>query len=71
MATYFDLRDEPLVRDAEFGVTQIVTVADDDEDETTRDPEAVAQAMRDYLTWEVGLVEQIERDGDAGFLRFD
>lgn len=28
---------------------------------------AVEQAMRDYLTWEVNLVEQIERDGDASF----
>ena len=29
--------------------------------------EAIEQAMRDYLTWEVNLVEQIERDGDARF----
>jgi len=28
---------------------------------------AVEQAMRDYLSWEVNLVEQIERDGDACF----
>ena len=28
---------------------------------------AVEQAMQDYLTWEVNLVEQIERDGDARF----
>ena len=28
---------------------------------------AVEQAMRDYLSWEVNLVEQIERDGDAEF----
>ncbi len=27
----------------------------------------VEQAMQDYLTWEVGLVEQVERDGDARF----
>jgi rhodanese-related sulfurtransferase/predicted metal-dependent enzyme (double-stranded beta helix superfamily) len=27
----------------------------------------VASAMRAYLTWEVGLVEQIARDGDARF----
>ncbi|WP_372623739.1 rhodanese-like domain-containing protein [Falsiroseomonas sp.] len=27
----------------------------------------VEQAMRDYLTWEVELVRQIERDGDAKF----
>ena len=32
---------------------------------------AVEQEMRDYLTWEIALVEQIERDGDAGFLVFD
>jgi rhodanese-related sulfurtransferase len=25
------------------------------------------QAMQDYLTWEVNLIEQIERDGDARF----
>ena len=29
--------------------------------------EAVEQAMRDYLSWEINLVEQIERDGDAQF----
>ncbi|MCE2494107.1 MAG: thiosulfate sulfurtransferase [Alphaproteobacteria bacterium] len=27
----------------------------------------VEQAMQDYLTWEIGLVEQVERDGDARF----
>lgn len=32
--------------------------------------DAVEQAMRDYLTWEVGLVEQIERDGDLNFRAF-
>lgn len=26
--------------------------------------------MQAYLDWEVGLVEQVERDGDAGFKRF-
>jgi rhodanese-related sulfurtransferase len=31
----------------------------------------VEQAMRDYLSWEVDLVRQIERDGDARFRRFD
>lgn len=29
--------------------------------------QAVEEAMRDYLTWEIGLVAQIERDGDARF----
>ena len=32
---------------------------------------AVEDQMRNYLTWEVGLVEQVERDGDAGFRKFD
>ena len=27
----------------------------------------VEEAMQDYLTWEVGLVGQVERDGDARF----
>lgn len=27
--------------------------------------------MQDYLTWEVGLVEQVEREGIANFRRFD
>ena len=29
--------------------------------------DAVEDSMQDYLTWEVGLVEQIERDGSARF----
>jgi len=32
--------------------------------------EGAEQAMRDYLSWELNLVEQIERDGDARFERF-
>lgn len=31
----------------------------------------VRQAMEDYLTWEVGLVEQVTRDGLVEFRRFD
>ena len=31
--------------------------------------EGVEQAMRDYLAWELGLVEQIARDGTAHWLR--
>jgi 3-mercaptopyruvate sulfurtransferase SseA len=27
----------------------------------------VAEAMADYLSWEIGLVKEIARDGDAGF----
>ena len=32
--------------------------------------DAIEEAMRDYLTWEVALVEQIERDGDLKFSSF-
>ncbi|MCZ6863305.1 MAG: thiosulfate sulfurtransferase, partial [Alphaproteobacteria bacterium] len=35
------------------------------------DGEVVAEHMRNYLTWETELVEQIERDGTARFRRFD
>jgi rhodanese-related sulfurtransferase/predicted metal-dependent enzyme (double-stranded beta helix superfamily) len=31
---------------------------------------SIEQAMRDYLSWEVDLVRQIERDGDARFRAF-
>ena len=31
--------------------------------------EGVEQAMKDYLTWELGLVEQTERDGTAHWIR--
>ena len=33
------------------------------------DPERAAReaAMREYLSWEVDLVRQVERDGDARF----
>ena len=27
----------------------------------------VEQAMRDYITWEIGLVPEVEADGDAAF----
>ena len=30
-------------------------------------PGGVRKAMEDYLTWEVNLIPQIERDGDARF----
>ncbi len=33
--------------------------------------DAPSQAMRDYLTWEVALVEKLERDGDAKFRIFE
>ena len=33
--------------------------------------DAIEDSMRAYLTWEVGLVEQIERDGTTNFKQFD
>ncbi len=32
---------------------------------------SIEDRMRDYLTWEVDLVNEIERDGDHRFVRFD
>lgn len=32
---------------------------------------ASSERMRAYLTWEVALAEQIERDGSTAFRRFD
>ena len=29
------------------------------------------QHMRDYLTWEIALVEQIDRDSTVSFRRYD
>lgn len=50
--------------DLETGMTETLI-------EPHRDSKSAAQAMRAYLAWEGGLVAQIERDGDAGFIRFD
>ncbi|WP_202526025.1 rhodanese-like domain-containing protein [Sneathiella litorea] len=36
----------------------------------TNDQEAVRRRMQEYLDWEVGLVQQIERDGLARFRRY-
>ena len=33
--------------------------------------DAVEDSMKAYLSWEVGLVEQIERDGTTNFKPFD
>jgi hypothetical protein len=32
-------------------------------------PSGVEAAMQEYLSWEIGLVERVIRDGDAPFLR--
>ena len=48
------------------------SVADDPDDRWLKPyerDEGVEQAMRDYLDWELGLVEQVERDGTAFWIR--
>ncbi len=55
----------------ESGLTWALTETDDRWYKPYDNDKGVEQRMRDYLTWEVALVEQIERDGDANFLRFD
>ncbi len=55
----------------EEGLTWALCDDDDAWEKPYGDPAEMAQEMRDYLTWEVGLVDQIARDGDANFRRFD
>jgi rhodanese-related sulfurtransferase len=54
----------------ETGMTWPLSATDDVWYKPYENEGAVEQEMRDYLTWEIALVEQIERDGDAGFLVF-
>ena len=49
------------------GMERSISKADDIWYKPYEHTNATYQAMRDYLTWELGLLEQIERDGDAKF----
>ena len=49
------------------GLERVLCEVDDVWYKPYEQKDAPQEAMRDYLTWEVALVEQIERDGDAGF----
>ncbi len=51
----------------ELGATRMADPSDDIWLRPYEKDWGVEQAMQDYLTWEVGLVEQIERDGTARF----
>lgn len=57
----------------EKGETQLLSRLDDlwSRPYDTSDPEEVRKRMQDYLTWEVGLMQQIERDGLVRFQRFE
>ena len=56
---------------AEQGMTRPLSATDDTWYKPYENKSAIEQEMRNYLTWELALVEQIERDGDAGFRVFD
>jgi len=49
------------------GMENVTSSADDLWYEPVDQEDALAKAMRDYLTWELGLIEQVKRDGNANF----
>jgi len=51
----------------EEGLEHVLCEVDDVWYKPYEHKDAPQEAMRDYLTWEVALVDQIKRDGDAGF----
>ena len=57
----------------ESGDTRLLSRADDVwyKPYDAADKQAVRRRMQDYLTWEVGLMQQIEREGLVRFRRFD
>ncbi len=55
----------------EPGLEKTTTVTDDVWFRPYEHRNAMERWMREYLLWEVGLLEQIERDGDAGFRSFE
>jgi len=52
------------------GMERVICEADDVWYKPYEHVAATQEAMRGYLEWEVALVDQIERDGDAGFRAF-
>lgn len=52
------------------GMDYLTTEADDVWYKPYEHKDTIEKFMRDYLTWEVALIEQIERDGDANFRSF-
>ncbi len=56
----------------ESGETQMLSTNDDVwyKPYDTGNPEEIRKRMQDYLTWEVGLLQQIERDGLIRFRHF-
>jgi rhodanese-related sulfurtransferase len=52
------------------GMERAISEADDVWYKPYEQTDAPDGAMRDYLTWEVALLEKLERDGDAKFRAF-
>ena len=52
------------------GMERPISEADDIWYKPYEQTDAPPEAMRDYLTWEVALLEKLERDGDANFRAF-
>ena len=52
------------------GMERAISEADDVWYKPYEQTDAPDEAMRDYLTWEVALLEKLERDGDAKFRTF-
>jgi rhodanese-related sulfurtransferase len=52
------------------GLERVICEADDVWYKPYEHKDATQEAMRAYLAWETALVDQIERDGDAGFRSF-
>ena len=53
----------------ETGMTHQLIEADDRWWQPERHPDGMAGFMRDYLSWEVGLVERVLKDGTARYVQ--
>ena len=54
----------------EKGMTRLASEPDDVYLRPYDREQGVEEAMNEYLSWEIELVRQIERDGDARFVKF-
>ncbi|WP_085882269.1 rhodanese-like domain-containing protein [Oceanibacterium hippocampi] len=59
------------IRPLETGLVAPLSETDDEWRKPYDQPGGIEERMREYLEWEVGLVAQIARDGDARFRHFD
>jgi rhodanese-related sulfurtransferase len=57
-------------RPGENGLARATTETNDVWYKPYENRDAMEQSMRDYITWEIALIPQIARDGDANFRKF-